>query len=304
MIDMTKIGSQFNRAPLAAGPKPYTTQGSQAPTGPAAPGTLTSGAGAKVGAPTPSVGMNLGYSTPAQWGQASDFYTGQMNRNYQTNPYLASSLGGLESYIGGGGQPTSMADFEKAYNAKYGRDLEDAKAAARQSVGDMGLGNSSFMADTVGRAVGDVANQRALAFADKQTSLDEAARARVLDAMKLYGSMAGQDVSAQQQADAMRFAGAEGAKGVGDTAWGSLGDLANWYGGLSSGYNNALYGPSSAAYDQLLQADMGTTKPTTYDEGLAGRIGGVVGGVGQMIDNGYFKKRNTATETNTATGTK
>lgn len=312
MIDMTKVKNGGAR--VAPAPNPYASgyrasggsfgaplrrpAAAPAPapaTGPVAPklGAAKTLGAAPAAAPVSNVGMDLPYKTPEQWGGASDYYRGAMDRaaGYQTDPMLTQYQRYNQDIIGGAGMPGSMKDFADAYDARYAQDKLDTRDQVLESMNAEGLGDSSVGGVQMSRELGKLANDRAMAFADKQTALDEAAKSRIMASIGAYGEGAGLGINARQTADTLGMSAADRYAQAGDRAWRSIDEAGQRYTGLGDAYNRNLYNQADQGLDSLINTDFGTTKPMTYDEGTLGRIGGVVGGVGSMINNDYFKKR-------------
>jgi hypothetical protein len=235
--------------------------------------------------------MALPYKTPEQWGGASDYYKGVMDKAPTTDPALAQYQKYNQDVIEGGGMRGSMDDYARAYDQKYAQDKLDTRDMVRQSVNDQGLGDSSFEGVQMARELGGLANQRAMDFAGKQMSLDEAANSRVMAGIGAYGEGAGLGINARQTQEGIGLQAADRYGAAGDKVWGSIDDAGNRYTGLGAAYNNANYNEADAGLDSMLRTDAGTTAPTTYDQGALGRVGGVVGGVGSMLKNDYFKNK-------------
>lgn len=313
MIDFSRVKNGGERVSTA--PNPYTSgyrtgsfgiapRPKVGATGPAqaAGGNLGSTLaapklGAPAPAPTPSVGMTLPYKTPEQWGGSSDYYKGVMDRSgsYQTDPMLSQYQAYNQGVIGGAGMPGSMKDFADAYDARYAQDKLDTRDQVLESMNAEGLGDSSVAGVQMARELGKLGNDRAMAFADRQAQLDEAAKARIMSAIGAYGEGAGLGINARQQNDQLGLAAADRYAQAGDRAWRSIDEAGGRYTGLAGAYDAANYNGADRGLDSLIGMDIGTTRPAEYDQGTMGRIGGVVGGVGSMINSGYFKKRTPAT---------
>jgi hypothetical protein len=238
--------------------------------------------------------MDLPYKTPEQWGGASDYYKTAMGRAVgaagSVDPMLSEYQGYNRGLIGANGMPGSMDEFGRAYDAKYAQDKLDTRDQVLESMAAEGLGDSSVGGVQMTRELGKLSNDRAMAFADRQNQLDEAAKGRVMSAIGAFGEGAGLNANNRLQNEQLGLSAADRYGAAGDRAWGSIDTAGGRYTSLGDAYNRNLYNGADQGLDQFIGQDISTTRPATYDQGTLGRIGGVVGGVGSMINGGYFTK--------------
>jgi len=309
MIDFSKVKNGGARESFMAprpssATRPPTGATASAPAAPAtpaggAPGVTATARPTAAAAPAPSVGMALPYKTPEQWGGASDYYKGAMDRagSYQEDPHLSQYQRYNQDMIGGAGMPGSMKDFADSYDARYAQDKLDTRDQVMESMFAEGLGDSSVGGVQMTRELGKLANDRSMAFADRQTSLDEAAKGRIMSSIGAYGQGAGLSQGGRQFNDQMGMEAADRYGQAGDRTWRSIDDAGGRYTGLAGAYNAANYNEADRGLDSMMATDFGTTRPMEYDQGVLGRIGGVVGGVGSMINNNYLKKKDATSAT-------